>query len=517
MSDAALSRSRPTGRPAMAEPPKDFPPEQMVPGKIPPVPKLALVAMIAMISPIWLDVAGVLLAPTRLLFVTCLPVLLVMLFMGKFGKVVLTDYLMLFYSFWMYLSIALFNTDVVLVFGTLQMSLVLGGYLIGRASIRTLGDWQAMARLFGIIVVCMAPLAVHEAITAAFLIPDFIASLPGFSSVTDVTDKGYPRRFGLDRAQVVFGHPIHFGLYCAMPISLFFIGLRNKISFVTRGTAVALMLAACFTSVSSGPLLSAIFQTGLIGYFMMLDGHPKQWPILLWGLAIIYAIIEIGSDTFGLYAVAVRLAFNSNTASIRRTLWEYGTAQVADHPILGIGHNWWNHPVWMSGSIDNYWLQLAILYGIPASFAMIAVYFSIMIRAGRGKFIPGSDAYNARVAVTFLLVTMFLILATVTIWNEVLGMVMFLLGSSVFLLQPLAGEAPQAAADPRAARSRGGGRPVAADPAPPPRGGAGTGPGSSAPVYTRFPKGSVPAGGVRPARPGSARAAQPVRKRLNED
>lgn len=366
--------------------------------------------------------------------------------------------------------------------------------------------------MFGILVLCMAPIAFHEAVTAAFVIPDFITSL-GLRSVTDVTDKGYPRRFGLDRAQVVFGHPIHFGLYCAMPISLFFIGLRNKMAFLKRAGAVLVMLAACFTAVSSGPLLSAIFQTGLIGYFMMLDGHPKQWPILLWTLGIFYTIIELGSDTFGLYAIAVRLAFNSSTAAIRRTLWEYGTAQVGRSPILGVGHNYWNHPPWMSGSIDNYWLQLAILYGVPASFAMIGVYFSIMLRAGRGKLVHGTDAYYARVAVTFLLVTTFLILATVTIWNEVLGMVMFILGSSVFLLQPLAGEAPAEKPDPRAARQAG--RRSAAPPdggAPPPRGAApARGGRNAAPVYTRFPKvhGSAAAAGpvARPV-PGSAAGPQ---------
>lgn len=131
MSDAALSPPRRTGRMAAADPEKTLPPEQMVQGAIPRVPPLALAAMLAIVTPIWLEVGGVLLAPTRLLFLACLPVLLVKLFMGKFGKVVLTDYLMLFYAFWMYLAIAVYNTDVVLVFGTLQMSLVLGGYLIG--------------------------------------------------------------------------------------------------------------------------------------------------------------------------------------------------------------------------------------------------------------------------------------------------------------------------------------------------------------------------------------------------
>ena len=259
---------------------------------------------------------------------------------------------------------------------------------------------------------------------------ELISAIPGVHSYSSV---GYPPRLDFYRAQVVFIHPIHFGLYCSMAVGLYFYGFANRISLFQRTFMAALLVGTCFFSVSSGPLLATLFQLVLLAYGVLTRKNEKQWTHFLIVTGIIYSSIELASDRFGLYAIADRLALESSTTYVRVALWEYGTAQIMRTPIFGVGHNPWPHPHWLSGSIDNFWLYTALIHGIPAFLLFASLFLYAMIYAGRGKFRRGSDLYNIRVGWTIVLSSLTLTLATVAIWSELLSMVLFVIGAGGFL------------------------------------------------------------------------------------
>jgi hypothetical protein len=116
-------------------------------------------------------------------------------------------------------------------------------------------------------------------------------------------------------------------------------------------------------------------------------------------------------------------------------------------------------------------------------------FFGLMIRAGRGQYVPGTDAYNVRIAWTITFVSLSLALSTVTVWNEVLTVTMFMLGAGAYMLQVEPNSQPAAPAA-AAAPVRGGVRrrqgAAAKTASPPPSDAADAPAARRGPVYTRF-------------------------------
>ena len=72
-------------------------------------------------------------------------------------------------------------------------------------------------------------------------------------------------RMGFYRAQAVFEHPILWGVFCSLAIANVFY-LNHRTSFF-RGVALAgFATGMTFTSLSSGPLLAATLQVGIVGW-----------------------------------------------------------------------------------------------------------------------------------------------------------------------------------------------------------------------------------------------------------
>ena len=66
-------------------------------------------------------------------------------------------------------------------------------------------------------------------------------------------------------------------------------------------------------------------------------------------------------------------------------IWHYGSASALNHPLFGVGLNEWERPEWMPPSIDNFWLFLAVRYGLPAPFLLLLAFLSIFLAVGFKK------------------------------------------------------------------------------------------------------------------------------------
>lgn len=441
------------------------------------------------------------------LIVMILPVLGKLL-LGRYGKTYLTDYLFVLHIGWAAVALAMNNPDhVVEQVGSVGVEF-LGGYAIGRAYIRTPEAFIALARRLVLIVLCILPFALQEAVTGRPMIIEFIRSLPGVGSVEIVTIEG---RMGIERVQAVFAHPIHFGLFCSVAFSLSFVVLKGFASNPWRYLSSSLMALSGFLALSSGALLAMVLQLSLIAWYSMLRTVEKRWWILV-GLGVVaYVFVDLFSNRTPLRVFMSYATFSAHNAYWRGIIFEWGMKSVWAHPLYGIGLNDWVRPSFMhSGSMDNFWLVMAVRYGIPGFLTLAIGYALGVVRIMRLDFAHSPLLAQIRRAWVFTLLGLSFTLCTVHIWTNVYSFVMFMFGAGLWLVA--AADAPAADADAAPASPRGAptaarrsgvvpASPAAAPAAPErPRTATEAGPAGPAPAYSRFP--SVPAA-ARP-RPGAA-------------
>jgi len=387
--------------------------------------------LVLLLIPATFYVGPLLLTPSRLFLLFATPILLVKLFQGAYGRVRVPDLAMLGFALWRILALAMTMPDRVVQYSGSTTVIILGAYLCGRAAIRTPEHFAWMSKFLLLSVIAMLPLAIFESITGAFIIPKIINALPGFSSIEDVN---YTRRFGLDRAQVVFDHPILFGLYCTLPLSLAYVGLRQRLTLAGRLSTAVLVLAAIFFSVSSGAFLAAMFQIGLIAYGIVMRPVQRRWVVLVSALIVLYLIAEYVSSRPALFVLVERIAFDAWNANYRRLIFEYGVQQVQMTPLFGVGIGEWAHADWMTNSIDNYWLGMAIQFGLPALFFLVLAVVSAVWLAARRRFDPEEEVSDQRLAWIFTFISISLTLATVFIWSDASSAIYFVFGAGIWML-----------------------------------------------------------------------------------
>lgn len=194
------------------------------------------------------------------------------------------------------------------------------------------------------------------------------------------------------------------------------------------------MTIACVMSVSSGPLLSILFQGAVVTYWLLTRNMKKPWINLFRFAGVIYLILEVASNRPAIYAIAERMAFSPGTAFMRRLIFEYGMEQFWRTPILGIGYRRIpTMPWWMKDSVDNHWLVVAVAYGFPAFVAFAAVFFLLYRQVGKNYSDPDPDWVRANFSVAVMLTGLVLVLATVAVWLDTLSLTYMLLGASCFL------------------------------------------------------------------------------------
>lgn len=443
-------------------------------------PWIAIIALITLMVPVSIDVGSLHMTPSRAFFLVTSPFLLFGLVLGKYGRFNAVDGLVLGYMAWRTMIPFIHNPDVALQYAGSNTVIFLGGYLCGRCSIRTASDFRIAAKLLGAFVIFSVPFAISEAITGRMVIPRFLDAIPFVSSVNDVN---YRRRLGLDRVQFVFAHPILYGLFCSLGVATYFTATKGFMLGIRRWISSGLMVLAVFLSVSSGPFLATLVQLALLFWGFLLRNVGPRWKILGILAVVGYILLELASTRPAIYAITSILAFDPATANVRRILLEYGLAQVARTPILGIGFNSWDLPFYMSGSLDNFWLANALIFGVPAFLLYFASFVWALISVGRRDFPRGSPLSNIRLGWAVVQVSVILTLATVYIWSEIASLVMFVLGSGIFLLEAQEEDAAPTAPANAAAPSR-----------------------TAGPIFTRFPATDA----ASPPPPATSRDSRPI-------
>lgn len=307
---------------------------------------------------------------------------------------------------------------------------VLGAYLIGRSLVRNIHAFRKVIAGHCLAVAFMLPFALLEAVTAR---PFYLNLFRPLGSVFGNVIKD--PRLGLDQVQAGFEHPILYGVFCASGFSLVAFGMKHKTKLV-RLIAMGVISLSTFISLSTGALLVLTTQLGLITWGWLFRKNKKRWKVLGIIVTTLYVIVDLFSNRTPFHVFVDYMTFNAGNAYNRILIWKYGTAEVANNPVFGLGlfSETWERPYYMSSSMDNFWLVIAVRYGLPALIFLVGAFIFFLTRAG-GREGLDADHQSVRLAIAFSLIGMFFGISSVHLWNASFVWLLFLLGSSVWLIE----------------------------------------------------------------------------------
>jgi hypothetical protein len=368
------------------------------------------------------------LSPYRaLLIILLIPCILAWL-SGRLGKIRLPDVLMLLCPIWGALALTIHHGLAEWESSGILFIETFGAYLLARWLIRTQEDFRAMVRAFFWLVCALLPFALIESLTY------YAPLLEGFSVIGEAIVQQSPDpRMGLHRAQVAFEHPILYGVFTASGFGLVYYVMAPAHSAARPAVfRSAIVVVAAICSLSSGAVTSVASQFGLAAWDRITRTLRNRWRLLAILCIVAYVAVDIVSNRSPVEVFVSYLTFSPGTGYWRIHIWNYGSAEVLRNPVFGIGLNPWQRPGWLN-SMDNFWLVVAVRYGMPA-FLFLAGAVLLIIRAlARMNF----DDERVKACRAGLLVTLggFVIAAgTVHFWNAVYVWFMFVIGSGLWML-----------------------------------------------------------------------------------
>lgn len=439
------------------------------------LPWPAALYLLCLVIPVWFNVGPLSLSLLRLFLLLMILPLAIQMLAGRFGRLLITDVLFVAHLLWATAALAVNNpTQVVGQFGSVGVEF-LGGYLVARASIRTPQAFLALGRWLVMLVLCLTPFALYEARTSQPIILETIRNLPGIDSFAKVRPDP---RLGMFRTQTVFAHAIHHGLFCSVAFSLAFVALKGAISDLWRWISASMVALTGFLALSSGAFLAILLQVALIGWAALFAHQRWRWWLLVGLFVLAYVAIDVLSTRDPIRVLMSYATFSSHNAYWRSIIFEWGLANVigsaekgiAGSPLFGIGLNDWIRPSYMySGSMDNFWLVMAVRYGVPGFLFLAAGYAWAIFLIMRRDFTADVVLAQIRRAWVFTLLGLTFTLVTVHVWSSIYSFVFFMFGAGIWLI----------AAEPATAAGP-------AEPDPPGHGDAPP-PHPRGPRYSRFP------------------------------
>lgn len=404
------------------------------------LPWQVTVYLFCVVIPIWFNAGPLLMSTLRLFLMVMIIPVVIRLLTGAYGRVIITDWLFVAHTLWMAVALGVMSPEAVVTqVGSVGMEF-LGGYAIGRAYVRTPEVFLALCRALALIVLCLAPFAVYEAQTGRPLILESIARFPGLRGFEIVTTD---KRLGLERVQGTFAHPIHFGLFCSVVFSLSAVALKGVVSNTKRWLTAALIAGVGFLGLSSGAWLAIILQIGLLVWATAFQKVSWRWWLLIGLFALAYVLIDILSSRTPIRVFMSYATFSAHTAYWRGLIFEWGLANVIGSaakgipasPLFGIGLRDWIRPTYMiSGSMDNFWLVMAVRYGLPGFFLIAIGFTTLVIRTAMRNFSGDVILGQIRLAWVFTFVGLTFTLSTVHVWGNLYSFIFFMFGAGAWLL-----------------------------------------------------------------------------------
>lgn len=407
-------------------------------------PLIVTLYILAILVPLSFKLGPVLLSTIRVLLIIMVFPLAFKLVCGKAGKLTATDILLGLHLLWIPVALAVNNPDKVIEqSGSVGVEFI-GGYLVARTAIRTREDFLALGRMLILAIVVFIPFAIYETLTGDAILLDLMRSLPGLNAPPDL---GIGKRLGLDRVQMTFVHPIHYGLFCSVSLAFWLVAMKGRVGETRRYIGAVAICATGFLALSSGAILAIVLQLGLVAWSMALSQVKERWWVLLGVFAAMYVFLIFASNRSPIEVFLSYATFSSHTAYYRLLIFEYGIQNIWANPVFGLGLNDWERARWMaSSSVDNFWLTMAMRYGIPGFLFLAGGYLLGLFRILFRDLSADPELRQLRQSWVFTIVGLTFTLCTVHVWNAMYSYIFFIFGAGMWLkdapLQTTASIAP---------------------------------------------------------------------------
>lgn len=386
----------------------------------------------AVAMPVIFNVGSVRLTPMRTVLLLMFIPLVFRWLSGKHGGIILPDVLLFVFTIWVFIVITFHHgLERSLEFSAINMIEMFGAYLLTRTYVRSKSSFLFFVKCYLVTVLFFLPFAFFESQTREQVINTIFSSLTGMEVYFDVN---YPPRMGLFRAQVTFQHPILFGIFCSGAFALAWYGLLGQwASKARRGMWAFVVFMGTFFSLSSGALLTVMTQLGLFGWNFVARNVDRRWRVLGIIVTVLYLSIDILSNRSPAQIFIKVATFNSSTGFNRLLIWQYGSAEVWRHPLMGLGFKDWIRAPWMLPSVDNFWLVMAMRYGLTGFLLIAGAFIVILWRVGRQDFSARPDLAGCQKGYLISIIGLFVGICTVHIWGNAITVVIALIGAGVWM------------------------------------------------------------------------------------
>ncbi len=394
----------------------------------PALPVTVLVLTFAFPPEVSISLGSLRLSPYRITLIVMLLPALNLLLQNRRNPASVVDGLVAGHGIWAALSLILtMGVAEGIESGGIYFIETFGAYLLARAYVRTYEDFVAVVRLAFTMIAALLIFAILESFSGAHILREPFKAVFGGAGPHVIEP-----RLGLTRAFTSFEHPILFGVFSASVFAGTYFILCNAQMDARAIKRLATVGLATFFSLSGGPFTALALQLGLIGWDRLTRGVANRWSILMGIMAAAWLVLTLLSNRSPILVFISYLTFSASSAYNRVHIWNYGTAEVARHPMIGIGLNDWIRAPWMSSSMDNFWLLTTVRYGLPAlMFVALAVWIVGCKQAGGSN--TDLQLKNARKAWVITILSFVLAGLTVHFWNALMVHFFFLVGSGMAL------------------------------------------------------------------------------------
>jgi hypothetical protein len=401
----------------------------MTAGAATKAPLLGVLFYITLIMPLefsQMSVAGLRLSPYRLfLLVMFIPMVLRL---TRETRISAADYLVAAHAFWAALALGIYGGLAVgLESGGIYVVESLGAYLVGRLAVSSPETSRAMLRFMVGVLLVMAVVALPESLTGYHFLREASRAVMGGASLPIIEP-----RLGLHRAFGSFDHPILYGVFAASTFAASYYVLCTERLKLRSLAILGVIAGSTFISLSAGPFVAIAVQVLVLGWDRLTKGLQVRWSILVSAITLMWVAVSLASNRGFVKVFISYFTFSPQSAYNRTLIWDYGTAEVARHPVFGIGLGDWIRAPWMSDSMDNFWLLTAVRYGLPALIFLVLAIVVIAVQQARSV---GRDKALNRYRMGWLAIIIGLSVSGITVhfWNALFTYFFFLIGTGVWM------------------------------------------------------------------------------------
>ena len=395
-------------------------------------PLIGVAFYLALIVPLEFSVTlgGLRLSPYRVvLLLAFVPLLLRMVRENRLNA---ADYLITAHALWALLALCLYGGLASgIESGGIYIVESLGAYLVGRMAVTSPETSRAMLRFMLTVLALMSIFALPESLTGIHFLREASRAVMGGAALPIIEP-----RLGLHRAFGSFDHPILYGVFAASTFAAAYYVVGKERLKMRALAVLGLVAGSTFVSLSAGPFVALACQGLVLGWDRITKGFQMRWSILVSGILLLWVAVTLASNRGFVKVFISYFTFSAESAYNRTLIWDYGSAEVARHPLFGIGLGDWIRAPWMSDSMDNFWLLTAVRYGLPALMFLVGAIIYIGIKQAQ---MVSRDKELNRFRMGWVAIMIGLAVSGVTVhfWNALFAYFFFLIGTGAWMTRPV--------------------------------------------------------------------------------